>query len=146
MAPAAAAPAGVANSEGLNHVPGKTTLRMELATRYQDTSLVSTRRASYGTPDISDPTGVVLFLILVGIALLFDRSKHAILNQSSEVYHPVIHAFFEELSTFGFVSLLAFLCKKEWSGGSSIVYLIGGNIGEGYGYVVFLFIIHEYPG
>jgi hypothetical protein len=106
---------------------------MEPGTGYAEMSQVSMRRASYGTPDISNPTGVVLFLILVGIALLFDRIKHIILNRSSEVYHPVIHAFFEELSTFGFVSLLAFLCKKEWSAGISIVYLIGGNIGEGYG-------------
>ena len=109
---------------------------MESGARNQATFQASMRRAKYGNPDISDPTGVVLFLILVGIALLFDRGKHAILNRSAEVYHPVVHAFFEELSTFGFVSLLAFLCKKEWSGGSSIVYMIGGQIGEGYGYVI----------
>jgi hypothetical protein len=108
---------------------------MESVARNEATLQASMRRASYGKPDISDPTGVILFLILVGIALLFDRGKQALLHRSAEVYHPVIHAFFEELSTFGFVSLLAFLCKKEWSDGNSIVYMIGGRIGEGYGYV-----------
>ncbi len=108
-----------------------------------ETQAMSTRRASYGTPNISDPTGVILFLILVGIALLFDRGKHAVLNRSAEVYHPVIHAFFEELSTFGFVSLLAFLCKKEWSDGRSFVYMIGGHIGEGYGYAIYT--NHKHP-
>ena len=44
-------------------------------------------------------------------------------------YKPVIHAFFEEISTFGFVSLLAFLAVKEWNG-VSIVQMIGNNVGD----------------
>ena len=83
-------------------------------------------------PDISHPSGIVLFLILTAIAILFDRGKRFVLENSSQYFHPVIHAFFEELSTFGFVSLLAFLCKKDWNG-TTIVYIIGDHIGGGFG-------------
>jgi hypothetical protein len=78
--------------------------------------------------------GVVLFLFLVGTAIFVDRIKRALMNSVSDHYRPAIHAFFEELSTFGFVSLVAFLATKEWNG-YSIIYMIGSNLGEGYGSV-----------
>jgi hypothetical protein len=77
--------------------------------------------------------GVVIFLILVSIAILFDRGKRGLLNTVPQHYRLVIHAFFEELSTFGFVSLLAFLFTKEWNG-LSIIYMIGNSFGAEYGY------------
>jgi hypothetical protein len=77
--------------------------------------------------------GVVIFLILVSIAILFDRGKRGLLNTVPQHYRLVIHAFFEELSTFGFVSLLAFLATKEWNG-VSIIYMIGNSVGAEYGY------------
>ena len=83
-------------------------------------------------PNISHPSGIVLFLILISVAILFDRVKRTLLVKTSHYYQPVIHSFFEELSTFGFVSLLAFLCKKEWNG-YSIVYRIGDEIEDGFG-------------
>ncbi len=83
-------------------------------------------------PNISHPSGVVLFLILISVAILFDRVKRNLLVRTSHYYHPVIHSFFEELSTFGFVSLLAFVCKKEWNG-YSVVYRVGDDIKDGYG-------------
>jgi hypothetical protein len=99
-----------------------------------DISNLARRSSSEQPPDVSHPSGVILFIILVGVAILFERGKRYILQKSSHYYHPVVHAFFEELSTFGFVSLLAFLCKKEWHG-HTIVNLIGDELGDGYGYV-----------
>jgi hypothetical protein len=80
--------------------------------------------------------GVVIFLILVSIAIFFDRGKRALLNSVPQHYRLVIHAFFEELSTFGFVSLLAFLATKEWNNGLSIIFMIGNSVGAEYGYVI----------
>jgi hypothetical protein len=83
-------------------------------------------------PDVSHPSGIIVFLILTLIAILFDRGKRVLLESASHYYQPVMHAFFEELSTFGFVSLIAFIVKKDWDG-QKIVYLIGDSIGEGLG-------------
>lgn len=104
-------------------------------------ALISSERRAVAAPSVQTNylhpgevfCGVVIFLILVCIAILFDRGKRALLTSVSQHYRPVIHAFFEELSTFGFVSLLAFLATKEWNGGLSIIYMIGDNLGDGYG-------------
>ena len=96
--------------------------------------LQRTATAASVSTDFSQPgqvfCGVIVFLTLVCFALFFDRGKKGLLNMVSVPYKPVIHAFFEEISTFGFVSLLAFLAVKEWNG-VSIVQMIGNNVGDG---------------
>lgn len=42
---------------------------------------------------------------------------------------PVVHAFFAELATLGFVSLVAFLMERAWNSQGSLLDQIGAKLG-----------------
>ena len=79
------------------------------------------------------PSSVVIFSVLIFVALMFDRGKRYLFMRCGKHYQVVVHAFFEEISTFGFVSLVAFIFEKDWNGQGSILYMVGNLIEDGYG-------------
>ena len=61
----------------------------------------------------ANPAGYVVLLFLISLLMLFERLKHWLMRSVPRSYMPVMHAMFGELSSLGFVSLVAFFFEYE---------------------------------
>jgi len=80
----------------------------------------------------ASPASFMLFMFLISIIILFEKIKSVIHHAVPKAYMPVIHAIFAELSTLGFVSLIAFLLNFSFSTEKSLMDKVGYSINLGH--------------
>jgi len=71
----------------------------------------------------ANPAGYVVLLFLISLLMLFERLKHWLMHSVPRSYMPVMHAMFGELSSLGFVSLVAFFFEYEPPGNLFVCHL-----------------------
>ncbi|EKX50513.1 hypothetical protein GUITHDRAFT_103745 [Guillardia theta CCMP2712] len=80
----------------------------------------------------ASPASFILFMFLISIIIIFEKIKNMIHHAVPKAYMPVIHAIFAELSTLGFVSLIAFLLNFSISSEKSLMDKVGYSISLGH--------------
>lgn len=76
--------------------------------------------------------GYAVLLTIISILMLFERIKHWLVHTVPRSYMPVMNAMFGELSSLGFVSLVAFFFEFEPPGQPSVLDRIGHAVHLGH--------------